>query len=50
MVTLVTRDVFADFGEFTLTGFGFAPLEGEMGLYDHIYLGKTPSDFELVAP
>jgi hypothetical protein len=49
-VTLVTRDLFADFGEFTLTGIGLAPIDGDFGLYDHIYLGKTPSDFELVAP
>jgi len=47
--TLVTRDLFADFGEFTLTGLAFTS-QGELALYDHIYLGKTPSDFELVAP
>ena len=49
-VTLVTRDLFADFGEFTLTGVGLAPMDGDFGLYDHIYLGKTPADFDLVAP
>jgi hypothetical protein len=48
--TVVTRDLFADFGEFTLTGIGLSPLDGQFGYYDHIYLGRTPSDFDLVAP
>ena len=43
---LVTRDLFVDFGEFTLTGFGFAPVDGQAALYDHIYLGRTLDDFE----
>jgi len=43
---LVTRDLFADFGEFTLTGFGFAPVDGQSALFDHIYLGRTRDDFE----
>lgn len=48
--TVVTRDLFADFGEFTFTGIGLSPLDGEFGLFDHIYLGRTPRDFELVKP
>ncbi len=48
--TVVTRDLFFDFGEFTLTGLGLAPLDGTFALFDHIYLGKTPADFELVKP
>lgn len=47
---LVTRDLFADFGEFTLTGLAFAPLDGEFALFDHIYLGRHLRDFDLVAP
>lgn len=47
---LVTRDLFADFGEFTLTGFGFAPIDGQSALYDHIYLGRTLDDFEELKP
>ena len=48
--TVVTRDLFFDFGEFTLTGLGFSPIDGNFALFDHIYLGKTPADFELVKP
>ena len=48
--TLVTRDLFADFGEFTLTGLALSPVDGEFALYDHIYLGSTPADFDLVKP
>lgn len=47
---LVTRDLFADFGEFTLTGLALAPLDGEFALFDHIYLGRHLRDFDLVAP
>lgn len=48
--TVVTRDLFADFGEFTLTGLSLAPIDGEAALYDHIYLGRSPGDFQSVAP
>ncbi|MGH7134395.1 MAG: hypothetical protein ACREHD_01565 [Pirellulales bacterium] len=47
---LVTRDLFADFGEFTFTGLALAPLDGEFALFDHIYLGRHLRDFDLVAP
>lgn len=47
---VVTRDLYADFGEFTFTGLSLAPADGEHALYDHIYLGKTRRDFELVKP
>jgi hypothetical protein len=45
---LVTRDVFADFGKFTLTGIAFTPMDGTAGLYDHIYLGKSIADLDAV--
>ncbi|MBI3838596.1 MAG: hypothetical protein HY288_11775 [Planctomycetia bacterium] len=48
--TVVTRDLFADFGEFTFTGVALSPVDGEYALFDHIYLGKSPDDFELVKP
>ncbi len=48
--TVVTRDLFFDFGEFTLTGLGLAPVDANFALFDHIYLGKSPADFELVKP
>ncbi len=47
---VVTRDLFADFGEFTLTGIALSPLDGDVGLFDHIYLGSTVDDFKLVQP
>ncbi len=48
--TVVTRDLFADFGEFTLTGLGLAVFDGNGGLFDHIYLAGKPEDFGLVEP
>jgi hypothetical protein len=47
---LVTRDLFADFGEFNLTGLALSPIDGEFALFDHIYLAKAPADFEAVKP
>ena len=47
---VITRDLFADFGEFTLTGIALSPMDGEFALFDHLYLGRTPRDFELVRP
>ncbi len=44
---LVVRDLYADFGEFEFTGLGLTPFNGQ-GLYDHIYLGKSPKDFEVL--
>ncbi len=47
---LVTRDLFADFGEFTLTGLALSPVDGDYALFDHIYLGASSEDFEQVKP
>jgi hypothetical protein len=47
---VVTRDLFADFGEFTLTGIALAAVDGQFALFDHIYLARTPADFDLVKP
>jgi hypothetical protein len=47
---VVTRDLYADFGEFTWTGIALSPVDGEYALFDHIYLGRTTRDFELVKP
>jgi biopolymer transport protein ExbB len=43
---LVTRDLFADFGEFTLTGLSLDPVDGAHALFDHMRLGRTLRDFE----
>ena len=48
--TVVTRDLFADFGEFTLNGLAFSPLDGEYALFDHIYLGRATADLDTVMP
>jgi hypothetical protein len=47
--TVVTRDLFADFGQvpFTLTGMAFAPMDG-IALFDHVYLGRTIEDLDRV--
>ncbi|MEX2142116.1 MAG: hypothetical protein WD894_22810 [Pirellulales bacterium] len=49
-MTLVTRDLYADFGEFTLTGLGLSPIDGQFALFDHIYLGRTVDDLDSVKP
>lgn len=44
--TVVTRDLFADFGEFTLTGMAFSPIDGEFAFFDQILLGRTQADLD----
>jgi hypothetical protein len=48
--TVVTRDLYADFGEFTLTGLALSPIDGRFALFDHIYLGRTVDDLDSVKP
>jgi hypothetical protein len=43
---VVTRDLFADFGDFTLTGLAFSPVDGEYALFDHLHLARAQADFE----
>jgi hypothetical protein len=45
---VVTRDLFLDFGEFTLTGMGFAPVDPQAALFDHVYLARQLEDFSLI--
>lgn len=47
---VITRDLFADFGEFTLNGLAFSSVDGEFGLFDHLYLGRNMADFDLIKP
>lgn len=47
--TVVTRDLFKDFGGFTLAGFAMTPMDGTAGLFDHVYLGRTVEDLDRVA-
>jgi hypothetical protein len=46
--TVVTRDLFADFGEFTLNGIALTPADGKFAWFDHIYLGQSLDDFGLI--
>jgi hypothetical protein len=47
---VVTRDLYADFGEFTLTGLGFSAIDGVHALFDHIHLARHLHDLELIKP
>ncbi len=44
---VVTRDLFADFGEFTLNGISLSPVNGSYAVFDHLYLGRSQEDFSL---
>lgn len=44
---LVTRDLFKDFGAFTITGFALTPMDGgTSGFFDHFYLGRSIEDLD----
>lgn len=47
---VVTRDLFADFGEFNATGLRLACPDGEAALFDHIYFARRQEDFDAVDP
>lgn len=47
---VVTRDLFADFGEFTLSGVAFSAVDGQAAFFDQLYLGRALEDFTLLAP
>jgi hypothetical protein len=47
---LVTRDLYNDFGEFTLTGIALSPIDGDYALFDHIYLARRQADFDKIKP
>jgi hypothetical protein len=44
--TVVTRDLFADFGAFRLDGLAFTASDGEAALFDHVYLARSADDFK----
>jgi hypothetical protein len=43
---VVTRDLFEDFGEFTLTGLSLDTIDGSHALWDHIRLARTRKDLD----
>jgi hypothetical protein len=45
---VVTRDLYKDFGAFTLSGIAFTPYDGTAGLFDHIYLARSLEDFDQI--
>jgi hypothetical protein len=46
--TVVTRDLFADFGEREIHGIALTVFGGAAGHFDHIYLGRTIDDLDRV--
>lgn len=47
--TLVIRDMYADFGELTMTGIAFTPFDSDGGLWDCIYLGTSKDELVKLA-
>ena len=45
---VVTRDLFADFGECTVTGIAMAAFRGRCAYFDHVYFGRTLEDLDHV--
>jgi hypothetical protein len=45
---IVTRDLFADFGQRTITGIALTAFEGKAGYFDHIYFGRTIDDLDRI--
>ncbi|HLJ10762.1 MAG TPA: NPCBM/NEW2 domain-containing protein, partial [Planctomycetaceae bacterium] len=45
---LVTRDLFADFGPFDITGIRLVCGDGEWASFDHIYFARRPQDFDRI--
>ena len=45
---VVTRDLYADFGGFDLTGISLVVPDGEEALFDHIYLARSLDDFQWI--
>lgn len=46
--TLVTLDLFKDFGEREIHGIALTAFDGEAGYFDHIYLGRTNEDLDAI--
>lgn len=44
--TVVTRDLFKDYGAMTVTGMAFTALDGQYALFDHVVFGRTIADLD----
>ncbi len=45
---VMTRDLYAEFGELEVNSLTLSGLGGEHVLFDHVYLGRTQADFDLI--
>jgi hypothetical protein len=45
---VVTRDLFADFGERTITGMALTAFDGRAAYFDHIYFGRSVDDLDRI--
>src|SRR5205823_2047644 len=46
--TVVTCDLFKDFGERTIQGIALTAFDGQGGYFDHIYFGRTVEDLDRI--
>jgi hypothetical protein len=46
--TVVTRDLFSDFGPHTIHGIALTAFNGQAAYFDHIYLGRTLDDLDRI--
>jgi hypothetical protein len=46
--TVVTRDLFADFGEHTIRGIAFTAFSGQAAWFDHVYFGRSVADLDRI--
>lgn len=45
---VVTRDLYADFGAFDLTGLNFNAVDGQWASFDYVYLAREPHYFDRI--
>ena len=46
--TVVTRDLFGEFGPCTVSGIALSVFGGNAGYFDHVYLGRTVEDLDRI--
>src|SRR5205823_5479212 len=46
--TVVTRDLFQEFGERTIKGIALTVFDGKAGYFDHIYFARTIEDLDRI--
>jgi hypothetical protein len=48
--TVITRDLFADFGNLDVESLAVGCPDGEAALFDHVYLARSRADLDLIRP